>query len=420
MNTKILNVFFRVYIEWTFATLIFLVLHLLSSQHLPLFTTMTIAGIAALVFVILLEKKGDLAKPLYFLLEMPSLYLAGVLAGIKVFYLTIIALFIFWRTLKHYEDSTGRSESMWLVLTFLIGLFISPLAHFHGDGYLNQITFLLTFQLLFIFSGQFFIKLIDNDIIAKRKFVMDFAKLLGLGLLIMGFITYGRNIIKEGFFLILQGIGWIFTILLYPIFSLVENPIIKERASRLFTSRLQEAKEYESPFGNIKQTIDANLWGPILFVAIGLLIFYYLYKKTSLFNKEDEQEVSLSGYLTTSSLNDSNLNDPFYKKASGMPVNQIRKEIFQLEKYAHKKDLARHNHEAIDEWLNRVGIIYDDRTINKYELVRYGDCVGHEVEDWFKEEIKSIKKQLTGIQKERKDANKTGVKDSLKNVFKRK
>jgi hypothetical protein len=420
LNTKVLNVFFRVYIEWTFATMIFLVLHLLSSQQLPLFTTMTIVGIGGLVFAILLEKKGDLAKPLYFLLVMPSLYLAGLLTGLKIFYLTIMALFIFWRTLKHYEDSTGHSESKWLVLTFLIGVFISPLAHFHGDQYLNQIAFLLTFQLLFIFSGQFFIKLIDNEIISKRKFVMDFAKLLGLGLFIMGVITFGRNFIKEGFFMILQAIGWIFTMILYPIFSWVENPILKERASRLLSSRMPGAKEYESPFADIKQTIDANFWGPILFAAVGLLVFYYLYKKTNLFNKEAEQDVSISGYITTSSLNDSMLNAPFYKKASGKPVDQIRNEIYQLEKFAYKKDLARLNHEAITEWLNRLGINYDDRTVNTYELVRYGDSVNHEVEDWFKEEIKSIKNQLTIIQKERKDANKAGVKDSLKNVFKRK
>lgn len=418
MNKKVLNVFFRFYIEWTFATLIILMFHLLSSQQLPLFSTMAIAAIASLSFAILLSKKGNLAKSLYFLFIMPALYLAGFLAGIQIFYMTIMALLVFWRTLNYHQDETCNTESVWLVLTFLIGLFLSPLAHFYDGPYLKQIAFLLTFQLLFIISGQFFIKWIDIELVSKRKFAMDFSKLLGLGLLIMMFLTFGMNIIKNIFFFILQGIGWFFSILLYPIFSWVENPVVKERASRLL-SRQQPAKEYVSPFANAKEAIDPDLWGPLLFAVIGGLIFFYLYKKTNLFNKEQEIDITPSGYITSSSLTDSMDSDHFYKKHTGMPVNQIRKEIYQLEKYAQKKDLARLNHEAINEWLNRLGIDYDERMIKTYQKVRYGESAEDGIEEWFKEEITSIKKQLSTLHKERKDANKSGIKNSFKNVFKR-
>jgi len=419
MNKKVLNIFFRFYMEWTFATLIILMLHLLSGQQMPLLSTMAIPGIASLLFAILLERKGNQAKALYFLLIMPALYLTGLWDGISFFYITVMALFVFWRTLNYYQDETSSSESVWLVLTILVGLFLSPLAHFYDGVYLKQIAFLLTFQLLFIISGQFFIKWIEIELVSKRKFAWEFSKLLGLGLLIMVILTFGRNLIKSIFFSILQGIGWIFSILLYPLFSWVENPVIKERASRLLSSRQQPAKEYESPFANAKELIDPDLWGPILFAAIGVLIFFYLYKKTSLFNKVQEVGVSPSGYVTSSSLDDSLYSDPFYKNRPGKPVNQIRKEIYQLEKYAQKKDLARLNHEAINEWLQRLGIDYDERTVKTYQQVRYGASAEDEVEEWFKEEIKSIKKQLTILQKERKEASKSEIKISLKNVFKR-
>jgi len=419
MNKKVLNIFFRFYMEWTFATLIILMLHLLSGQQMPLLSTMAIPGIASLLFAILLERKRNQGKALYFLMIMPALYLTGLGAGIPVFYISVMALFIFWRTLHYHQDVSSNSESVWLVLTFLVGLFLSPLAHFYDAAYLKQIAFLLTFQLLFIISGQFFIKWMDIELVSKRKFAWDFSKLLGLGLLILMILTLGRNLIKSIFFFILQGIGWTFSILLYPLFSWVENPIIKERASRLLSSRQQQVKEYKSPFANANELIDPNLWGPILFAVIGVLIFFYLYKKTSFFTKEQEIGVSPSGYVTSSSLDDSLYSDPFYKNRTGMPVNKIRKEIYQLEKYAQKKDLARLNHEAINEWLQRLGIDYDERTVKTYQQVRYGESAEDEVAEWFKEEIKSIKKQLTIMQKERKDDNKSKIKNSLKKVFKR-
>src|SRR5574342_427088 len=129
MNKKVLNIFFRFYMEWTFATLIILMLHVLSSQQMPLLSTMAIPGIASLLFAILLERKGNHAKALYFLLIMPALYLTGLWVGIPVFYISLMALVIFWRTLNYHQDTTSNSESVWLVLTFLIGLFLSPLAH---------------------------------------------------------------------------------------------------------------------------------------------------------------------------------------------------------------------------------------------------------------------------------------------------
>jgi len=185
------------------------------------------------------------------------------------------------------------------------------------------------------------------------------------------------------------------------------------------SSRQPQVKKYESPFANAKMAIDPDFWGPILFAAIGVLIFYYLYKKTNLFNKEQTIGLSPGGYITSSSLNDSLYSDPFYESRSRMPDNHIRKEIYQLEKFAQKKDLARLHHEAINEWLNRLGIDYDERTVKTYQQVRYGESAKAEIEEWFIEDVKSIKKQLTIMNKERKDANKSGMKNSLKNVFKK-
>jgi hypothetical protein len=417
MNNRVLNVFFRFYIEWTFASLILLMLHLLSTQHMPLLSTMGIAASASLLFAFLLENKGNAAKPLYFLVVMPMIFAGGFLAGLQLFYITIIALFVFWRTLNFHQDFRSNSESVWLVLTFLVGLFLSPLASFYGSTYLIQIAILLIFQLLFIVMGQFFIKWVDIDLVTKRKFAIDFGRLLSIAIIIVLVITFGRNILKDIFFYILQGIGLILSIIFYPFFAWIDSPAIRERASKLFVQRKPENRdEFQVETG--QQVFDPDLWGPIVFAMIGAVIFYFIYKKTNLFNKKPEMEVSPSGYITTSSLNDSNSRNQIYKRRTGVPVNKIRKQIFHLEQFAQKKELGRFSHEAFNDWLDRLGVQYDDRTIQTYQQVRYGEYEENEVEAWFNEDIKSIKKQFSIVQKERREESTPGLKDTLRNFFK--
>lgn len=416
MNKHGLKVFFQFYMEWTFACLILLFFHLLSSMHMPLLSGMVISGAGALIFIILLEKKGNQAKPLFFLLILPAIYLAGALAGIKVLFISFIALFVFWRIPKHDQDATGGSESVWLVLTFLVGLLMSPLASHYGGSFLKQLAFLLIFQLLFIIAGQFFLKWIDIDQLTKKRFAYDFLILLGIGLAFTIVISLGRNMLKEVFFFILTSIGKIFSLILYPVLALTELQFIKDRSSRLLSPSKIAEEEYEPPFVS-KQVVDPDLWGPIVFAVIGGLLFYYLYKKNKIFNKDSAEDASTApGYIVSSTLQDSIAGSLLLKRNSVVPENKIRKEIYQLEKFAQKKGLPRLNHEAINEWLNRLGIVYQDRTVRTYQQVRYGGLDVTEAEEWFIDEVKSIKKQLSAIQK---DDNKTSVKNHLRNFFKR-
>jgi hypothetical protein len=415
MDRHILNVFYKVYIEWTFAALLLVMLHLLSSQEMPLYASMGISAVSIYVFSYLLQNKGRMAKPLYFLLVMPLLFIASSMAGLQIFYAAIMALIIFWRTMIYHEDASANSESVWLVLTFLIGLFLTPLASFYEGSYLKHISALLIFQLLFIFSGQFVIKWIGIELTTKKKFAADFSKLLGAGLLLVGLITFGRNIFKELFFFILQGIGWIFSMLLYPVFSLVEKPLDNGRSNELL-SKLRKQQEEEPMFTNSSAGFDVEFWGPFVFALIGVLIFLYLYKKTNLFNKE-EIDIAPGGYISSSSISDTAHRNGLLKKGTGTPAGQIRKEVYQLEKYAHKKDLGRFNHEAMNEWLTRIGVHYDPRMVKAYQDVRYGDVAEKGDIEWFKQEMNNIKKQVNSIYKARKEENRASITERMKNVL---
>ena len=418
MKSRILNVFFRFYIEWTFASLILVIFHLLSSQQMPLFSTMIMAAAVSILFAVLLELKPQLAKPLYLIVLMPLLFVAASLINLENFYTGIMAIFIFWRVLKFHQDSTSHSESVWLVLTFLIGVFTSPLAYFYGESYLIQIVFLLIFQLLFILSGQFLLKWIDVELDSKRKFFADYSKLLGIVLILVAVITIGRGVLKDIFFFVLQLIGWTLSFLLYPFFSWIGSPQMQERANKAFSGQLPNI-ENESSFEQGRQIIDPHFWGPILFAALIGIGFYFIYKKTSLFSRQQNEEVADAGFVTTAYNDVDARSGEFTRRQKAVPDHQIRKEIFQLEKYAHKKALGRLNHEDVKEWFDRLNLQYDIQTVQTYEKVRYGEQLDEISDVWFKDEIKKVKKQISTLEKLKKEESKKGLKGNFKQLFRR-
>ncbi|WP_079508240.1 hypothetical protein [Mesobacillus jeotgali] len=418
MNLRVLHVFFRFYIEWTFISLIFVIFHLLSSQQFPLTASMGISAAGSIVFAISLNKKPHLGKPLFFLIIFPLIVFIGNVSGLELFYGTIMALFIFWRILKFHEDTTSHSESLWLAVTFLIGVFISPLAYFYGGKYLIQIGCLLIFQLLFILWGQFLLKWLDFETASKRRFVISYSKLFGWTLVLVAVFTVGRDLLKELFFLVLQTIGWVLSLMLYPFFSWITSRSIQERAAEVFSHQNPNA-EYDSSIESAKPVFNPEFWGPILFAIITGITFYLIFKKSSLFKKEQISGNVQPGFITSAQLNDPAHGNQLLNRRSVAPVNQIRKEIFLLEKFAHKKGLGRLNHESIKEWFNRLGIKSESRTVHTYEKVRYGEYEEQHIAGWFKDDIRRIKKQFITLEKSRKEEQKQGLKGTLKKVLKR-
>lgn len=418
MKSRVLNIFFRFFIEWTFVSLILVVFHLLSSQQMPLFSSMLIAAAASVFFTLLLELKPHLAKPLYLLVVTPLLFIAGNMSNLENFYTGFMTIFIFWRVLKFHQDSTSHSESVWLVVTFLIGVFISPLAYFYGASYLFQVVFLLIFQLLFILSGQFLLKWLDIEKDSKKRFFVTYTKLLGVVLLLVTVLTFGRGILKEIFFFVLQLAGWTLSMLLYPFFAWIGSADMQARANKAFSGQLPNM-ENESPFEQSRQIYDPDFWGPILFAALIAIGFYFIYKKTSLFSRQKEEEAAEAGFITTAHIGRGANSSEFTRRQKAAPENHIRKEVFQLEKYAHKKELGRLNHEDVKEWFERLRIQYDPRTIQTYEKVRYGEHLDESSDGWFKDEIKKVKKQINVLEKLKKEESKKGLKENFKHFFRR-
>jgi hypothetical protein len=91
--------------------------------------------------------------------------------------------------------------------------------------------------------------------------------------------------------------------------------------------------------------------------------------------------------------------DSVYTKSS----NQIRKQMRSLEKFARKKGLERKAEENVEEWLNRIGVEWNDDWLRVYEMARYGANGETKIAAAeFSNELRFIYRQMKGKQLEKK------------------
>lgn len=75
------------------------------------------------------------------------------------------------------------------------------------------------------------------------------------------------------------------------------------------------------------------------------------------------------------------------------PENQIRKEIFHLERHAAKFDLGRKESESLPEWFDRIGLKDPEKIVDAYEIVRYSNNMSTQSVEKYKHAVDQIKKK---------------------------
>lgn len=91
------------------------------------------------------------------------------------------------------------------------------------------------------------------------------------------------------------------------------------------------------------------------------------------------------------------------------PENQIRKEIFHLERHAAKFDLGRKESESLPEWFDRIGLKDPEKIVDAYEIVRYSYTMSIQSVEKYKHAVDQMKKEIKRIHKDnlkRKQAKK--------------
>jgi len=356
-------------------------------------------------YMILMMKIPSKAKYVYFIVIFPLLLIAGNISGFPLFTLALLGLFIYWRgTVLYEEDMVQYNHALLLLLAFLFGVAAIIYSALSDYPYQSFLLYFLILQLIIILIGGFLNKwmTITND---KAKFVLYFVKLLsimaGAGLA----VTFLYKVIKMGFFGILESAAWLFSSLVVPIFGLIQflMNLIKQDDYKFDP----EPAEFQGGAG--EYTADHTFfiteeWLTFFFMIVVTIVIFFLIK-TKLKNSG---HMGVSPY-TVEILQGTNLSSTSARrrKKGNAPEDLIRKEIFELEKYADKLRLGRLPYETLGEWWERVGLTGSEKSKNIYQKVRYGEEVSSsEDQAIMKEEILNLKQQLKELDKMDKNRRK--------------
>ncbi|MED3574454.1 hypothetical protein [Cytobacillus praedii] len=409
MINRIWNVMYLLIIEIIFGALVFFPLYALNGKKVSLFFYFIFMITSCLIFTFLLEKYKERGKLIFLVLLLPAMVIVWHSLGFSIIFSLFISFLVFWRTISHVNEQDKQNQGKWLLSSILLGIFILFIGGATSPANMATISGLMITQVLFIIIGGFLRRWLDVDTKTtnKKQFLLPFLSII----LIIGtaglLITVGRNIFKALFFSVLNLGVYFITFLTKPFFSWAESQDWSKKIAEMLDSEEEEgSEEIAINMDELGQNdfLDPTVLAVILFIAILLFFFLYIYKKKRKDISEGEV-VPASAFFTDSS---------FLKEETGIfrrrkkipPSDPIRKEIFDLERFAKKMNLGRRSFETLPEWLHRIEMIDSSDIISVYEKVRYGGFqYSKQEEKYFLIRIDEKKRELKEMKKSSKKSN---------------
>lgn len=388
--------------EILFGSLFICLLYTITGHSFSLWSLYAILVPAAVLFLWLLEKEQNKANTLFLVIVLPYMLIAGSLLGFSFVLLLILSIALFWRTSVNMKNSDSEQTGFWLLMSFLLGTILLFVAQLETTADSTQVVAILILQLAVFLIGGFIRRLlpVETELKEKSQFAKYFLFIIGGITAVSVLLTAGMNILKQIFFLILEGVSKTAAILASPLFKWSEGKkmeaelqVMPENMNLQGESILDGSKETTA------ETFDPTLLFTILIIGACIILFFIIMKKTKSLVASTASETS--AFTITSAYEESGNKDKFYW-IPPMPDHVIRKEIHQFEKFAAKLHLGRKDYEAITEWFQRIDVSENKELVSIYEKVRYGDEEGTQKEyKLFKEfiavkkaEMKKIHKQL--------------------------
>jgi hypothetical protein len=399
MMKRVASITYRFVLECNVGILFLSLFYINKKEFPPIFFLLLTCMGGMILLASLLVKIREKGKWVYFVTIFPLLLYIYHQAEHSLFFGLIIGLFIFWRGISLYDDGSLQSEAVILLLSFMVGLIAiiySALSHY---PFQDALIYLLISQIILALLGSFYGKWssIQTD---KTKFAFYFMKILA-GISIIGIgLTFLLKYIQLAFFSILHVIVLLFS-------NLIANPLLSglEFIMGLFGQEEYVPKAFESDMENEAgkyqdRSFSMDYLLLILIVVVVGIIGYLIYKKRLKqqaieSNSMPRVEVFDTFFSTNSMVG--------LRKRGRPPEEYIRREIYNLEKYARRLKLGRLSSESLEEWWNRIGVEGGDEIIGLYEKVRYGDVQSSTQEQsYIKAEIHQLKQQLKEIHKKGK------------------
>jgi hypothetical protein len=399
MMKRVASISYRFVLECN-VVILFLSLFYINKKELPPISFLLLTCIGGMIFLAsLLVKIREKGKWVYIVTIFPLLLYIYHQAEHSLFFGLIIGLLIFWRGVSLYDNGSLQSEAIILLLSFMVGLIAiiySALSHY---PFQDALIYLLISQIILALLGSFYGKWysIQTD---KTKFAFYFMKILA-GFFIIGIgLTFLLKYVQLAFFSILHVIVMLLS-------NLIANPLLSglEFIMGLFGQEEYVPKPFESDMeneaGNYQdRSFSMDYLLLILIVVVVGIIGYLIYKKRlkqqAIEGNSTPRVEVFDAFFSTNSM-------VGLRKRGRPPEEYIRREIYNLEKYAHKLKLGRLSSESLEEWWNRIGLEGGDEIIGIYEKVRYGQVQSSTQEQsYIKAEIHQLKQQLNEIHKKGK------------------
>jgi hypothetical protein len=399
MMKRVASITYRFLLE-NILGILFLFLFYINKKELPPIPFLLLTCIGGMIVLSsLLVKLREKGKWVYIVTIFPFLLFIYHEAGFSIFIGLIIGLLIFWRGISLYDDVFLKTEAVVLLLSFMVGLIAIVYSAMSHYPFQDIVSYLLISQIILVLVGSFYSKwyLIQAD---KSKFAIYFMKILA-GFSIIGIgLTFLLKYVQLAFFSILHVIVMLLS-------NLIANPLLSglEFIMGLFGQEEYVPKPFESDMENEAgkyqdRSFSMDYLLLILIVVVVGIIGYLIYKKRlkqqAIESNSTPRIEVFDAFFSTNSM-------VGLRKRGRPPEEYIRREIYNLEKYAHKLHLGRLSSESLEEWWNRIGLEGGDEIIGIYEKVRYGDVQSSTQEQtYMKAEIHQLKQQLKEIHKKGK------------------
>ncbi|MFC4798024.1 DUF4129 domain-containing protein [Neobacillus sp. GCM10023253] len=379
---------------------LFLFLFFIGQKRFPPILLFSSLGfISIILFFILLERFASKGKWLFLVIILPAIVIIGHLGGLSLFFASVIGLFVFWRGISIYDESSGLSKTILLFFSFTLGIIALVYSAMISYPYQNAIIFQIILFIVVIITDGFCRKwsAVTND---KAKFAFYFFRIMAsvtvIGIAFMFLLKYIQLIFSS----ILQGIVFLFSGLAVPVIRFIEFALSLFGSSDYKpTTKVGEGTNEGFDYQPRSFEVTENV---LYFLALCTVVGFVIY----LLRKKSRLKESGSHFHHSVIISEGEPGGVFtsiFKRKGVPPDDFIRKEIFRLEKFAKRLRLGRAANETLKEWRQRTGLHLSNETIQVYERVRYGgDEASIEDKNYVQQEAQALKLQLKEIRKEQK------------------
>ncbi|MGP4081013.1 hypothetical protein ACTWQL_13970 [Pseudalkalibacillus sp. R45] len=309
-------------------------------------------------------------------LTIPVIWGIGLVAGLgeDLFYLAVLGVITAIRFSRHYADADLQQEFP-IFLSTMIGA-IAFFFLYNTNDHLVYVLWIAIAQFCMFIFVRLNRMMVQQPANPKLKRLLYY--MISAFFIVSVIIAVFLPVVKAGAFFVLKIVTAVLSLILF----LPLNAFFNWFASIFSLGELQQEDDDQDGTVEIKpeelgelNNIEASdtLLNIILLIGMILLVWYgYKYYKN---------KIKIMDYSTVSTGIDSrkaggmNPEAQFGFKRSKPPENNIRKQLYKLEKRMAKSTFGRFQHESVSEWLNRVNAPKElqgeiDRI---YKRVRYGE-----------------------------------------------